>query len=82
MQDMNDDHPTPLKSTLGFEDPRQEDVSYSGQIALMRRTLNTLEQSLGSYAALVNLQQKTMPKGGATLKAEWWQPWKSKTCLI
>ena len=73
------DHPTPLKSTLAFEDPRQEDGELLWPDRIDERTLNTLEQSLGSYAsAWSKLQQRPMPKGGGILKAEWWQPWEEQ----
>ena len=72
------DHPTPLKSTLAFEDPRQEDGELLWPDRIDERTLNTLEQSLGSYASAGQLQQRPMPKGGGILKAEWWQPWEEQ----
>jgi len=68
-------HPTPLRSSLGFADPREQDGELLWPDRIDDKTLNTLEQSLGTYASAGQLQQRPMPKGGGILKAEWWQPW-------
>ena len=68
-------HPTPVKSSLGFVDPRKEEGELLWEERIDEKTLTNLEVSLGSYGASGQLQQRPMPKGGGILKAEWWQPW-------
>ena len=68
-------HPTPVKSTLGFIDPRKKEDELLWAERIDEKTLNNLEKSLGSYGASGQLQQRPMPKGGGILKAEWWTPW-------
>ena len=74
------DHPTPVKSTLAFEDPREEDGELLWPERIDERTLNTLEQSLGSYASAGQLQQRPMPKGGGILKLSGGNHGKNQTC--
>jgi predicted phage terminase large subunit-like protein len=68
-------HPTPVKSTLGFIDPRKKEDELLWAERIDEKTLNNLEKSLGSYGASGQLQQRPMPKGGGILKAEWWTAW-------
>jgi|TARA_R110000772_G_scaffold27197_5_gene69406 predicted phage terminase large subunit-like protein len=68
-------HPTPMRSTLNFTDPRTKEGELLWPNRIDEKTLKTLERSLGSYAAAGQLQQRPMPKGGGILKAEWWVPW-------
>jgi len=68
-------HPTPVKSTLGFIDPRKKEDELLWSERIDEKTLNNLEKSLGSYGASGQLQQRPMPKGGGILKAEWWTAW-------
>ena len=70
-------HPTPMRSTLNFTDPRTKEGELLWPNRIDEKTLTTLERSLGSYAAAGQLQQRPMPKGGGILKAEWWVPWEN-----
>mgnify|MGYP003124914944 FL=1 len=68
-------HPTPTRSTLGFGDPRTKEGELLWPERVDKKTLETLEASLGTYASAGQLQQRPMPKGGGILKAKWWVPW-------
>jgi predicted phage terminase large subunit-like protein len=68
-------HPTPMRSSLGFTDPRTKEGELLWPKRFGEKELTTLERSLGSYAAAGQLQQRPAPKGGGILKAEWWVPW-------
>ena len=68
-------HPTPVRSSLGFTDPRTEEGELLWPERFGEKELSTLERGLGSYAAAGQLQQRPSPKGGGILKASWWVPW-------
>ena len=67
------DHPTPLKSTLAFEDPRQEDGELYFGRSRDERTLNTLEQSLGSLS---------MPVRSSCSKDQCQRWWHTKSWMV
>jgi len=67
--------PNPMKSSLGFTDPRTKEGELLWPDRIDEKTLSNLERSLGSYAAAGQLQQRPSPKGGGILKASWWVPW-------
>jgi len=71
-------HPTPTISTLGFADPRTKEGELLWPERVDKKTLDSLEKSLGSYASAGQLQQRPSPKGGGILKAKWWVPWESQ----
>ena len=71
-------HPTPMRSTLGFTDPRTKEGELLWPERFGEKELSILERSLGSYAAAGQLQQRPSPKGGGILKASWWVPWESQ----
>jgi predicted phage terminase large subunit-like protein len=71
-------HPTPVRSSLGFTDPRTQEGELLWPDRMDEKTLKTLERSLGSYAAAGQLQQRPSPKGGGILKASWWVPWEKE----
>jgi predicted phage terminase large subunit-like protein len=71
-------HPTPMRSSLGFTDPRTQEGDLLWPERIDEHTLSNLERSLGSYAAAGQLQQRPSPKGGGILKASWWVPWESE----
>ena len=68
-------HPTPTRSSLYFTDPRTKEGDLLWPERIDEITLNSLDKSLGSYAAAGQLQQRPMPKGGGILRSEWWVPW-------
>jgi predicted phage terminase large subunit-like protein len=70
-------HPTPIRSSLNFTDPRTQEGELLWPERIDQKTLDSLERSLGSYATAGQLQQRPMPKGGGILKAEWWVPWEN-----
>ena len=70
--------PNPMRSSLGFTDPRTEEGELLWPDRMDEKTLTTLERSLGSYAAAGQLQQRPSPKGGGILKASWWVPWEKE----
>jgi predicted phage terminase large subunit-like protein len=67
--------PNPMKSSLGFTDPRTKEGELLWPERIDEKTLSTLERSLGSYASAGQLQQRPSPKGGGILRASWWVPW-------
>jgi len=70
--------PNPMRSSLGFTDPRTEEGELLWPDRMDEKTLTNLERSLGSYAAAGQLQQRPSPKGGGILKASWWVPWEKE----
>tara|TARA_R110000850_G_scaffold72892_3_gene160107 strand:+ start:354 stop:1631 length:1278 start_codon:yes stop_codon:yes gene_type:complete len=72
-------HPTPVRSSLYFTDPRTEEDELLWPERVDDNTLSNLEKSLGSYASAGQLQQRPMPKGGGILRAEWWVPWEKES---
>ena len=70
--------PNPMRSSLGFTDPRTQEGELLWPDRMDEKTLKTLERSLGSYAAAGQLQQRPSPKGGGILKASWWVPWEKE----
>jgi predicted phage terminase large subunit-like protein len=72
-------HPTPVRSSLYFTDPRTEENELLWPERVDDNTLSNLEKSLGSYASAGQLQQRPMPKGGGILRAEWWVPWEKES---
>ena len=71
-------HPTPVKSSLGFVDPRAKERELLWPERIDDKTLLSLETSLGSYASAGQLQQRPMPRGGGILKSKWWVPWEKE----
>ena len=71
-------HPTPVRSSLGFTDPRTKEGELLWPERFGEKELSTLERGLGSYAAAGQLQQRPSPKGGGILKASWWVPWEKE----
>jgi predicted phage terminase large subunit-like protein len=71
-------HPTPVRSSLGFTDPRTEEGELLWPERFGEKELSTLERGLGSYAAAGQLQQRPSPKGGGILKSSWWVPWEKE----
>jgi len=70
-----EEHPSVSYSRIGFEDPRTKEGELLWPDRIDEKTLSDLEQSLGSYAAAGQLQQRPMPKGGTILREAWWRPW-------
>ena len=70
-----EEHPSVSYSRIGFEDPRTKEGELLWPDRIDEKTLADLEQSLGSYAAAGQLQQRPMPKGGTILREAWWRPW-------
>ena len=71
-------HPTPMRSSLGFTDPRTQEGALLWPDRMDEKTVTTLERSLGSYATAGQLQQRPAPKGGGILKSSWWVPWEKE----
>lgn len=68
-------HPTPVKSSLGFTDPRKEEGDLLWPARFTRATINEIKGKLGSLGAAGQLQQRPSPKGGAILRRDWWRSW-------
>ena len=64
------DHPTPVKSSLGFRDPRQPG-ELLWPVALPERKVLELEAAQGEYFSAGQLQQRPHPRGGGMFKQEW-----------
>lgn len=68
-------HPTPIRSTLKFKDPRTTEGELLWPARFNLKTLNEIKGKLGSIGAAGQLQQRPSPKGGAILQRDWWRPW-------
>lgn len=67
-----DDHPTPVRSSIGFVDPRSEgDLLWPARFG--EDELAKLEAALGSYAAAGQLQQRPAPREGGLFKRHWFE---------
>lgn len=67
------DHPTPVRSSIGFTDPRTE----PGQLLNPKRfTAHSLSEiaAEGTYAAAGQLQQRPAPRGGGMFHRDWFVP--------
>lgn len=67
------DHPTPIRSSIGFTDPRTEDGELLWPDRIGREELDELKATLGSYGAAGQLQQRPAPAGGGLFKREWFR---------
>lgn len=67
-------HPTPVKSSLGFKDPRKKEGELLWPARFSKRSLDEIKAKLGRASA-GQLQQRPSPKGGAILHRSWWRPW-------
>ena len=66
-------HPVPCKTSLKFEDPRDEvgEVLWPGGVPSTR--LDSLTKDLGTYAASGQLQQRPSPQGGGLIQTKWFR---------
>jgi len=67
--------PFPVKSSLGFKDPRKVEGQLLWPDQFDKESLDRLKNSMGTYASAGQLQQRPSPKGGGILRASWWQCW-------
>lgn len=62
-------------TSIGWEDPRDED----GELLWVERwnaeNVAKIERNLGPYMASGRLQQSPSPKGGGIVRDDWWLPW-------
>ena len=75
-----DDHPHPVRSSIGFIDPRAPSVpAERRKPALLwperldEAAVEELEKRLGPYAAAGQLQQRPAPREGGLFKREWFR---------
>ena len=64
------DHPFPVKSSLGFKDPRQPG-ELLWPLALPEAKVKELEDKMGQYFTAGQFQQRPHPRGGGMFKREW-----------
>ena len=70
--------PFPVKSSLGFKDPRTKEGELLWPNRFGKPEIDRLKKVMGSYASAGQLQQRPSPRGGGILKSSWWQPWNIK----
>jgi predicted phage terminase large subunit-like protein len=67
------------RTSIGFEDPRQED----GELLFPKRfPLDVVERDklvMGPYASSGQFQQSPVPRGGGIIKRDYWQLWDDET---
>lgn len=62
-------------TSIGWEDPREEDGELAWPERFSEEVVGTLKASLGPYAYAGQYQQAPSPRGGGIFKHEWWQLW-------
>ena len=62
-------------TTIGWEDPREEEGELLWPERFPDRQVTELERVLGPFKAAGQLQQRPEPAGGGVVKREWWQLW-------
>ena len=62
-------------TTIGWEDPREEEGELLWPERFPDRQVAELERVLGPFKAAGQLQQRPEPAGGGVIKREWWQLW-------
>ena len=68
------DHPHPVRSSLGFVDPRKHDGELLNPLLMPEDRLNQLIIDMGgSYGAAGQMQQRPAPREGGMFKRKWWQ---------
>lgn len=60
---------------IGWSDPRTKEGELMFPERFSEEAVATLEKTLGSYGAAGQLQQRPSPRGGGTLKTEWYRYW-------
>ncbi len=65
-------------TSLGFQDPRQEDGELLWPNRIDRQALDKLKKTLGSYGSAGQLQQRPAPRGGGIIKREHYRTIKRK----
>lgn len=65
----------PIKSSLGFKDPRTEEGQLLWPERFPRAELDQLKMRLGSYGAASQLQQRPAPAGGGLIKRDHFELW-------
>lgn len=67
------DHPTPIRSSIGFKDPRKRDGELLWPERFDGAVNDRLQKSLGSYAAAGQYQQRPSPRSGGLFQREWFE---------
>jgi predicted phage terminase large subunit-like protein len=65
-------------TTIGWEDPREDDGELLAPERFDEETLRNLEKELGPYKAAGQLQQRPEPKGGGIIQRDYWQLWEEE----
>lgn len=63
------------KTSIGWTDPRKEDGEIMFPERFSEKYVSELENSLGTYAAAGQLQQRPAPADGGIFKSEWLKFW-------
>lgn len=66
-------HPFPVRSSIGFKDPRKKEGEPLWAARFGADEL--LDLKMTAYARAGQLQQRPSPRGGAILLAKWWRKW-------
>lgn len=69
---------TKYRTSIGWEDPRTQDGELLWSEQFGRDEIEKLKESLGSYGAAAQLQQRPAPLEGGIIKRHWWRFWKPK----
>jgi len=69
----------PVKSSIGFADPRTKEGELLWPDRFGEREIRNLEQSLGSYGASAQLQQRPAPAEGGLIKEKYFKLWPEDT---
>jgi predicted phage terminase large subunit-like protein len=68
------DHPFPVRSSIGFVDPRTRDGELLNPLRFDEARLTQLEIDMGgSYGAAGQMQQRPSPREGGMFQRKWWQ---------
>ena len=63
------------QTSIGFEDPREEDNELLFPERFPREVVERDKQVMGPYAAAGQFQQTPTPRGGGIIKRDWWVLW-------
>jgi predicted phage terminase large subunit-like protein len=61
------------QTSIGWQDPRQEDGELMFPERFGEQQVAELEKTLGSYGAAGQLQQRPAPRGGGIIKEQWYR---------
>lgn len=66
-------------TSLGYEDPREEENELLFEARFPREVVDRDKEVMGPWAVAGQFQQTPTPRGGGIIKREWWQLWDDET---